>query len=387
MSNPVLAWKLLLNEIKINDTYGCQNSKMLNDHLKTELGFQGFVVSDWYALHTGIAAAVNGLDLVMPDPSYWKGVLSSSAKNGSLPQARLDDMATRIIATWYLLGMDSPSYPSKGIGMPATMTSPHRLVNAIDPASKSTLLQSAIEGHVLVKNINNALPLKKPALLSLFGYDAHIPLVNNPSSLPLSRWILGFESSSISDAQLLALMATGIGSPPQAATAGTIIAGGGSGSNTGPYISSPHEAFQQQAYEDGTYLLWDLQSNNPNVNPESTACIVFINEFAFEGADRTGLADPASDKLVTNVARSCKNTIVVIHNAGIRLVDNWIENPNVTAVIFAHLPGQDSGRALVEVMYGKQSPSGRLPYTVAKKESDYGDVLAPAQSKTSECTG
>jgi beta-glucosidase len=360
---------------------------VLNDHLKTELGFQGFVVSDWYALHTGIAAAVNGLDLVMPDPSYWKGVLSSSAKNGSLPQARLDDMATRIIATWYLLGMDSPSYPSKGIGMPAIMTSPHRLVNAIDPASKSTLLQSAIEGHVLVKNINNALPLKKPALLSLFGYDAHIPLVNNPSSLPLSRWTFGFESSSISDVQLLALMATGIGSPPRAATAGTIITGGGSGSNTGPYISSPHEAFQQQAYEDGTYLLWDLQSDNPNVNPESTACIVFINEFAFEGADRTGLADPASDKLVTNVARSCKNTIVVIHNAGIRLVDNWIENSNVTAVIFAHLPGQDSGRALVEVMYGKQSPSGRLPYTVAKKESDYGDVLAPAQSKTSKCTG
>jgi beta-glucosidase len=356
----------------------------MNGYLKAELGFQGFVVSDWFALHTGIAAATAGLDLVMPDASYWKGTLTKAAQNGSLPQSRLDDMATRIIASWYSLGMDSPSYPSKGVGMPATMTAAHRLVNAIDPASKSTLLQSAIEGHVLVKNINNALPLKKPALLSLFGYDAHAPLINNPDSLMVNRWMLGFESAGISNAQLLGLLATGMRTPPQAARAGTLITGGGSGANTGPYMSSPHEAFQQQAYEDGTYLLWDFQSDNPSVNPASDACVVFINEFAFEGADRAGLADPASDKLVANVARSCKNTMVVIHNAGIRLVENWIENPNVTAVIFAHLPGQDSGRALVKVMYGKQSPSGRLPYTVAKKESDYGEVLAPSQGKTSK---
>ena len=59
------------------------------------------------------------------------------------------------------------------------------------------------------------------------------------------------------------------------------------------------------------------------------------------------------------------------------MVDQWIENPNVTAVVFAHLPGQDAGSSLVEVMYGDQAPSGRLPYTVAKNESDYGDLLQP----------
>jgi beta-glucosidase len=320
--------------------------------------------------------------MVMPVASYWT-FLGKATQNGTLLQSRLDDMATRIIATWYFLGMDSPSYPSKGIGMPKSVTAAHRLVNAVDPASKSTIFQSAVEGHVLVKNVNNALPLKKPALLSLFGYDARIPLINNPTSIGLNRWTSGFDSVGVSDAQLLTMMAGG-STPAQAATAGTLISGGGSGSNTGPYMSSPHEAFQQQAYEDGTYLLWDLQSNDPYINLASDACIVFINEFAYEGADRTGLADPASDKLVTNVARSCKNTMVVIHNAGVRLVDNWIENPNVTAVIFAHLPGQDSGRALVEVMYGKQSPSGRLPYTVAKKESDYGAVLAPSTSRNSK---
>jgi beta-glucosidase len=84
-----------------------------------------------------------------------------------------------------------------------------------------------------------------------------------------------------------------------------------------------------------------------------------------------GTIDDYSDALIKNVAANCTNTIVVIHNAGIRLVDQWIEHPNVTAVIFAHLPGQDSGRAVADILYGVQSPSGKLPYTVAKNESDY----------------
>lgn len=70
--------------------------------------------------------------------------------------------------------------------------------------------------------------------------------------------------------------------------------------------------------------------------------------------------------------------LVVIHNAGIRLVENWIDHPNVKAVLFAHLPGQDSGRALVNIIFGTQSPSGRLPYTVAKKAEDYGSILNPS---------
>lgn len=103
------------------------------------------------------------------------------------------------------------------------------------------------------------------------------------------------------------------------------------------------------------------------------------NEFSAEGVDRAGLVDSWSDDLVLNVASKCPNTIVVIHNAGIRLVDAWIDHPNVTAAIFAHLPGQDSGRALVEIMYGVQSPSGRLPYTVARQASDYGGLLWPVK--------
>jgi beta-glucosidase len=130
-------------------------------------------------------------------------------------------------------------------------------------------------------------------------------------------------------------------------------------------------AIQQRAVVDKTWVNWDLTSFNPDVNAASDACLVFINAIATEGWDRDGLHDDFSDGLVLNVASKCPNTIVVIHAAGVRLVDQWIEHPNITATIIAHLPGQDSGTALVKLLYGEAGFSGKLPYTIAKNESDY----------------
>lgn len=164
---------------------------------------------------------------------------------------------------------------------------------------------------------------------------------------------------------------------PEIALNGTLMTGGGSGSNTPPYIDAPFNAFQHRAKQDGSFLSWDFYSQNPGVNAASDACVVFVNEQSSEGWDRPNLANSYTDQLIANVAEKCNNTMVVIHNAGVRLVDAWIEHPNITAVIFAHLPGQDFGSALVEIMYGEQSPSGRLPYTVAKGATDYGELLDP----------
>lgn len=72
-----------------------------------------------------------------------------------------------IVATYYHLA----PFTDEGFGAPLSLTAPHTFVNARDPASASTLFQGAVEGHVLVKNVNNTLPLNKPGFLSLFGYD------------------------------------------------------------------------------------------------------------------------------------------------------------------------------------------------------------------------
>lgn len=363
---------------RINQSYGCENSKILNGMLKGEFNFQGFVMSDWNAQHSSLDSANAGLDMALPVSAYWDNDQLANAKEG-LESSRLTDMATRILATWFKFGQDDPSYPPLGIGMPADILEPHDYVDAKDPAAKDSLLRQAIEGHVLVKNVNGTLPLNKPKTLSIFGYDAIPQSHFNPGT---GDWTQNREAISLQQPQEQQIMRNQPVTGAPSKFMGTLIVGGGSGSNNPAYISSPYDAIQARAYDDDTSIFYDFTSFDPKVVPSSDACLVFINEYASEAWDRPGLADEESDDLVKSVASQCDNTIVVIHNAGPRLVDEWIQNNNVTAVLFAHLPGQDAGRAVVSLLYGDVSPSGRLPYTVAKKASDYKDLAGPCIDKS-----
>lgn len=162
---------------------------------------------------------------------------------------------------------------------------PHKTVDARNPASKPVLINGAKEGHVLVKNTNNALPLNKPKMISIFGYDAVAPPANDVASASqyFGQWTLGAESI-YSWAPFLSP-----GPPPQIAINGTIISGAGSGANSPAYISSPFDALNEQAYADGTAVFWDFKSQNPAVDTSTDACFVFINAFSTEGNDRPGL--------------------------------------------------------------------------------------------------
>ena len=365
---------------RINNSYGCANSKTLNGLLKTELGFQGFVVSDWGAQHAGVATALSGMDMTMPNEGLWGSQLETAVANGSVPESRITDMATRIIASWYQAGQDT-DFPSPGVGMAPDLTKPHKVVDARNSTFRSTLLAGAVEGHVLVKNSNKTLPFQKPTLLSLFGYSAKNPDQNTPGS---PSWTFGVSSSNFSEFQEAFMLnhpvsfdSIEVQSP--IAINGTIYSGGGSGATSQGLTISPFDAIVAQAYEDGTALQWDFVSPTPNVNPMSDACLVFGNAWATEGLDRPSLRDDYTDGIILHVAERCARTVVVFHNAGTRLVDTFVDHPNVTGVIFAHLPGEMSGLALARILWGLENPSGKLPYTVAKNESDYS-VLGPVYS-------
>lgn len=206
------------------------------------------------------------------------------------------------------MGQDK-GYPAPGVGMPIDLLAPHKAVDARKPSSKQVILDGAIEGHVLVKNVKNALPLKSPKLLSLFGYDAKVPDQNNPAP-GFGSWVLGFESGNVGEA-----LPGFFGTPQvipisQVAINGTIISGGGSGANSPAYINAPFDALQERAYQDDTTIFWDFINVNAtaNVDGASDACLVFINAFASEGIDRVGLHDEFSDTLVNNVRISSNNT-------------------------------------------------------------------------------
>ncbi|KAF6823053.1 cel3e secreted beta-glucosidase [Colletotrichum plurivorum] len=346
---------------RINNTYGCENSKLMNGVLKGELAYDGFVLLDWNAQHN-LQSAEAGLDMVMPLGGNWGRNLTDAVGNGIVSEERVDDMATRILAAWYLVGQDV-DFPTPGIGM-KNLTQPHEQIDARDPRSRPNILEGAVAGHVLVKNENNALPFAKPPnMISVFGYDATVPDTKNTDKL----FELGYYSSKEMGQAVLGTERHF----DQAARGGTIVSGGRAAANAPSYILDPLSSIQHRAARDGGWVNWDLASGTPDVNAASDVCLVFINAMATEGWDRDGLHDDFSDGLVLHVASRCANTVVVVHAAGIRLVDQWIEHSNVTAAVIAHLPGQDSGDALVKLLYGEESFSGRLPYTLARNESDY----------------
>ncbi|KAM0278460.1 hypothetical protein ACHAQH_005127 [Verticillium albo-atrum] len=375
---------------RLNNSYACQNSKSQNGLLKEELGFQGWVVSDWGAMKGGVASALSGLDVAMPNGAGKFGSsLVEAVNNGSMPEAQIDNMVTRLLASWFHLKQDAEGFPAPGNGMAQRLWEPHPIVDARTKCAKPTLFDGAVEGHVLVKNENSALPLRSEnmKLISLFGYSAHAPNRNTPvpaaNGTRFASWEMGIQSANITEVDLgwfgnLDLPTSDI------AINGTLISAGGSAAPSWSLISAPYDALVAQAYEDGTALYHDFESGDPSINPMSDACIVVGNVWATEGYDRPSLRDQYTDNLVLNVAGKCANTIVVFHNAGPRLVDSFIDHPNVTAVIFAHLPGQDSGRALISLLYGQENFSGRLPYTVARNESDYGHLLKPDYTSRDE---
>ena len=164
--------------------------------------------------------------------------------------------------------------------------------------------------------------------------------------------------------------------------------GWGSGTANFPYLITPLEAIQERARQDRSSVSWFLNNwDLPGAAAtalDQDVALVFVNADSGEDyltvdgneGDRKNLTLWVNaDNLINAVAASNPNTVVVVHSVGPAILEPWIENPNVTAVLWASLPGQESGNSLVDVLYGDFNPSGRLPYTIAKSPADYSAQL------------
>lgn len=172
---------------------------------------------------------------------------------------------------------------------------------------------------------------------------------------------------------------------------GSLGSGWGSGAVDFSYFVTPidglRKAFNQDKIVLTEHLENDLrQADDPDAIKNQELCIVFGNADAGEGfitwngiaGDRNDLyLQNGGEDLVKNVATQCGNgngsTIVVIHSVGPVVVDGWIDLPGVKAVLVANLPGEESGNALVSILFGDVNPSGKMPYTMGKSLEDYGE--------------
>lgn len=164
--------------------------------------------------------------------------------------------------------------------------------------------------------------------------------------------------------------------------------GWGSGTANFPYLITPLEAIKARALQDRTVVqsvLDDYAYATINATARlASVSLVFVNANSGEyyisvdgnDGDRSNLTLwHDGETLIANVAAHCNNTVVIIHAPGPVLLETFADHPNVTAIIFAGLPGQESGNSLVDVLYGAVNPSGKLPFTMGKAREDYGAAL------------
>ncbi|TFK51081.1 beta-glucosidase [Heliocybe sulcata] len=342
---------------QVNNTYACENNGTLNGYLKGELGFRGYVMSDWYATHSTAPAANGGLDMTMPGDllpgsiiSWFGETLAIAVDVGTVNETRVDDMATRVLAAWYLLGQDQ-DYPSPNLGSggPNVQGDHASLIRTIDAA-----------GTVLLKNDKGMLPLRAPGSIAVIGNGAG----SNPSG-----------PNACAD---------------RSCDNGVLGMGWGSGTTNYPYLIAPVDAITNRSQLTNTTVVSSLTDSDLDGAAKAATgadvALVFITADSGElgyivewtEGDRNNLnAWHNGDDLVQKVASVNNNTIVVVNTVGPIIVDAWIDHPNVTGLIWSGLPGQEAGNGLVDVLWGDYNPSGRLPYTIAKNQSDY-----PAQVDT-----
>lgn len=150
-------------------------------------------------------------------------------------------------------------------------------------------------------------------------------------------------------------------------------------------MNSPIDGFKARgaSFE---FFNTDSFPSNSNPSPNDTA-VVFVTADSGENyitvennpGDRTSSNLNLwhnGDRLIKDVAARYANVVVVVHTVGPILMEEWHDLPSVKAVLLAHLPGQEAGNSLMDVLFGDVSPSGHLPYTLPKSEDDYPDSLS-----------
>jgi beta-glucosidase len=321
----------------VDSKYACENDYLLNQVLKKDFNFKGWVVSDWSATHSTIPSALAGLDQEMPgDDNYFNAPLKKAVEDGQVPTARLDDMVHRILRSMFAAGVvDDP---------------PVRTV--VDPfRGRDDAQHIAEESIVLLKNANAILPLKSSASqsIAIIGSHADVGVLSGGGSAQVDA-----PGGNLADHK------------PGGSIWGTPVY----------FPSSPMKNIQARSpqasvkYNDGTDSAAAAQ-----LAKSSSIAIVFATQYMREDMDAVSLALPGDQNtLIEAVAKANPNTIVVLETGG-PVSMPWIEH--VKGVVEMWYPGIGGAQALANILFGEVNPSGKLAVTFAKDDAQLPHPQVP----------
>lgn len=304
-------WTMMCAYNKLNGTYCSENHKLLVDILKDEWGFEGFVVSDWGAVHHRVTALQGGLDLEMPGPRDRRvKEVVEAIQSGALDPAVLDEAVRRILGVVF----KAAQFPK---GQPFDVDAHHALARKI-----------AAEGMVLLKN-NGILPLKDQRRIAVIGRAAKKPYIQGGGSSHVNPARLDIP---IDELQKLAGKATLI--------------------YTDGY---PADGTFDQALIDGAVF----------TARQAEVALLYLalpDTKESEGYDRLDLDLTAHQiELIKAVTAAQPNTVVILNNGAPVVTSEWISS--AAAVVEAWMMGQAGGGAIADVLYGKVNPCGKLAET------------------------
>ena len=317
----------------INGIHACENDYTLNQVLKKEWGFQGWVISDWFGTHSTVKAALAGLDQEQPGGTYFSSLLKKAVEDDQVPVARLNDMVHRILRTEFASGIIDNPQPTKVPDVFRGFRAAQR---------------SAEESSVLLKNADGQLPLDASSVKSIAVIGGH------------------------ADAGVL----SGGGS-------GQVDPAGGNAVPDPAHDSGIDAIFLQWVFHRSPPLaaIRELAPNakvtfDPGTNPQAAAAaakaadvaVVFVLQHMHEGGDAESLALPnGQDQLVEAVAAANPHTIVVIESGG-PVLTPW--SGKVQAILEAWYPGIRGGQAIADLLFGRVNPSGKLAVTFPASDAD-----------------
>ncbi|MCR6488483.1 glycoside hydrolase family 3 C-terminal domain-containing protein [Amycolatopsis sp. OK19-0408] len=294
---------------KINGVFTCENPALLQDKLRDDWGFEGFVQSDWGAAHSTVGSANAGMNLEMIDGTWYGEKMKQAVLAGQVSEQRVDELLLPRFRTMFAFGQFD--HPPVLTPLP---TARH------DAAAKDF----AERGMVLLRNEHAQLPL----------------------------------SSAVRSIALIGPFAT------KAKT-------GGGGSSAVIPTSTVDPLPGLRARVPGAAVTLDDGSDPARaaaLAAGAEVAVVMVGDNETEGKDRPSLAlEGNQDALVAAVAAANPHTVVVVKSGGPVLMP-WAAS--VPSILQAWYPGQQDGAAVAGVLFGDVNPSAKLPITFPAADAD-----------------
>jgi len=299
---------------RVNGAHDCENELLLGRWLKDEWRLQGFITSDFGAVHSTVPSIMAGLDLELPTGEYFSSVLEQAVKRGDVPLSRIDDALVRRFTIMIEHGM----FDRKPI-------EPSAETPAMIFAHGAAARRIAEDSIVLLKNEGAILPLDAKELESVA--------------------LIG----------------------PYAVRAMT----GGSGSSyVNPYYTiRPEDGIYSHMLSQNRLVVLDGTDIDAAVAAarQAQVAIVMVGDEETEGRDHSIGLPEHQNQLIVAIAAANPRTVVVL-KTGSAVLMPWVDS--IPALVEAWYPGEEDGNAVADVLFGSSEPGGRLPLTFPKRAED-----------------